>query len=62
MKTEFGVGEGETVQQQQQGTKHNLTDKYGSIGIPALSAATMFKKRKVEDRPQQQAAQFDYED
>ncbi|WP_181699135.1 hypothetical protein [Chthonobacter albigriseus] len=62
MKTEYGVSEGEPQQQQQQGSKQDLCEQYRTIGIPALSAATMFKRRDKEKAPQQQAAIFDYED
>ncbi|WP_075217632.1 hypothetical protein [Mongoliimonas terrestris] len=59
MKTEYSAPEGQA--QQQQSSKPDLCEQYRTIGIPALSAATMFKaaKAKVE---QPAPAPLDYED
>ncbi|WP_181705809.1 hypothetical protein [Chthonobacter rhizosphaerae] len=59
MKTEYSAREGQA--QQQQSTKPDLAEQYRTIGIPALSAATMFKPAKVKSE-HVVAAPLDYED
>jgi hypothetical protein len=55
---------GEQESRYQQGETPDLRSRYRAIGIPALSAATLYKGRK-DVAPQQQQAQsqfVEYED
>lgn len=50
MKSESGSTVGERQEQQQQGSRPDLEQRYGAIGIPAVSAAASMTRTKRPER------------